>query len=99
MKAEDVENILDFDVPEWNITIREFIYRCLIGMWKDPDFSGKHPGVNSGWDFAIAEVIGRNRPDLLSVVFDEEGYIEDLDYGQLYSLWDTLVKHLLHMSL
>jgi hypothetical protein len=62
-------------------TLGEFLRDCLITLLKETEeFSGKRPICDSGWesDIALALVDAGYTPG--TVVRDEDGYIDELDY-------------------
>lgn len=63
-------------------TVGDYLINLLATVWQQTsDFSGKRPFGFSSWPFDIYKALGQ--AGLIDVGLDEEGFIEELDDGEL----------------
>ncbi len=70
---------LDADNDADASTVREYLVALLLALWNEGEgFSGKRPLGNSGWEVDIYKALGR--AGLVECEFDEDGYLDSMDY-------------------
>jgi hypothetical protein len=82
MPNETVRKYLDTPMQDNDAnaeTIGEYLKNLLLALWDEKDgFSGKRPFGNGGWEYELyAALISAGYVD---GSFDEDGYIESVDY-------------------
>jgi hypothetical protein len=59
-------------------TIRGYLVALLMQVWEQSDsFSGKRPFGNSSWKYELYAALVK--AEFVKGIFDEDGYIEDVD--------------------
>lgn len=96
MDKTEIEKVLDLPLPESNNlndseTIREALWRLLYTLYNITDsFSGKRPFGNSGWDYEFLPPL--IRAGYVVGELDEDGYLEDIDYGEKAKAEDIIFQ-------
>lgn len=80
----DSKDVLDLVIPagdhgEDPVTFREYLKLLLFGLWVDPNFSGKRPFGNSGWQFDVYEAMVK--AGMVRGTLGGDGSLEDVDRG------------------
>lgn len=97
MKRWQLEKILNTKIEHFDdLTVKEFFEACLWGLWDDESFSGKRPGVDSGWAYSIVAEMIKLDPSL--GILDKDGFVDECDSKRVDTIYKQLIKVALNLK-
>ena len=93
LTTTQMDTLLDEEIPEFEMTLRLFFANCIYGLYEDESFSGKRPGVDSGWQHVIAAKLGEIDENVGK--HNEYGGLDDINWQIVGQMYEQIIHYAL----